>query len=422
MKLMASDFLSEDDFLEMKPKGKDFLEGEFPVSIKNSNLMPFTEKEDFSKGSDIVRDLLYGGGESIGNVLKTLTGGKPDTSGMDYRKNHPESSFNNPITSGLDKVGQQINPTFQMPDIRSKNSNPIAVALGKYAPFALAGGTSFLGSAAGAGAYGATQFEPGKQGYIDKTFGKQSTRTTNAIEDAIIASVLHISPKALSAINPLRYTPKNVANNILKTGETNKKLYSEKYNELFNDAENQGFDDALYNVDIDMKTIKKYTPTKKIVGVAEFNKNPTLENAHIAKSDLMKIENKLNSQTSLNKGERNQLNAVSNAISSLKNNMFKDGSGNLNAGMAERYNQIQRGYANDVIPYKNKAINKFKRNEISNKELINSLKKGEFAAKKGDQHPELFLAPKIQAALATLGLTGAALETGKYLHNSINKQ
>lgn len=429
LSILKDKFNQNDSYNSIHP---DFEEVQDPALLKQLNSSfqvksPIQQSNkiqssDFSKGSDIIRDMIYGMGKSVGNIGKTLTGGKPDMSGRDYRKQNPSSPFNNPMESQLDKFGNSITPSFEMPDIRSKNSSPTAVGIGQALPFALAGGTSILGSAAAGGAYGATQYEPGQQGTIDKALGKQTTRTTSAIEDALIASVLHMAPEAISNINPFKYTPKNVAKNIINTGEKNKEIYSQKYNELFNDAENQGFDDALNNVDIDMKTIKKYTPSKKIVGVEEFNNNPTLQNAHVAKSDLMKVENKLNSQTSLNKGERNQLKAISDAISSLKSNMFRDAKGNLNEDMLGKYNTIQRGYANDVIPYKNKSINKYKRNEISSKELINSLKRGEFAAKKGANHPELFMPEKIKAALTALGIGTGIIGGGNYLINKISDQ
>jgi len=187
-------------------------------------------------------------------------------------------------------------------------------------------------------------------------------------------------------LNPMNLTSKNIVKDVLNTGEKNKKIYSNRYNNLWNEAEKKGFGDALYNVDIDIPTLKKFSPGKSIKGVVDFDKNPTLQNAHAAKSDLLRIQRDLTKLPTLRSAERQQLKAATDAINSIQSNMFKDASGKIDQNMLNKYNNIQTGYATEVIPYKNKAINKFKRNEISAKELVNSLSKGEFSAKRGEKH------------------------------------
>lgn len=412
---MPRDYLSDDfqeDSSQMAPR--DFL----MEDTQQSNKM---NPQDFAKGSDMLRDMVYGFGKSVGNIGKLLTGAKSDTSGADFRKQHPNTMFNSPQMNQLDKFGKQINPTFEMPDIRSKNSNPVAVAIGQYAPFGIAGGTSLIGSTAAAGAYGLTQHEPGQKGFIDEKLGMPSNRATSAIEDAMIASILHGLPTSLSSLNPAKYTSKNIAKNIISTGEQNKELYSGEYKKLFNEAQNKGFDNISSIVpEIDIKTLRKFSPKKSINGVENFVDSPTLENAHLAKSDLLRMQRDLGKLTTFRTAERQQSKAVSDAIDSIQSNMFKDKAGNINQDLLSNYNGLQKGYATDVIPYKNKAINKYKRNEISSKELVNSLKKGEFAAKKGSEHPELFMPDKIKAAITALGIGGGAIEAGKYLNNKIN--
>lgn len=195
--------------------------------------------------------------------------------------------------------------------------------------------------------------------------------------------------KVASVLNPMNLTAKSIAKDVLNTAESNKKLYGSMYKNLWDEANNKGFGNALYNVNIDIPTLKKYSPGKGIKGVLDFYSNPTLENAHAAKSDLLRIQRDLNKLPTLRSAERQQLKAASDAINSLQGNMFRDTAGNLDQNMLNKYNLIQQGYANEVIPYKNKAINKFRRNEISAKELVNSLSRGEFAAKRGKFHPEI---------------------------------
>lgn len=125
----------------------------------NSMIKPQSNRissNNFSKGTDIIRDMIYGFGKSSANIAKLIYKNAPD-----------------------------------MPDIRSENSNPVAVGLGQYAPFAIGGGASLLGSTVGAGTFGATQYEPGQKGYIDTKLGIPTNRATNSIEDAVINAVFH---------------------------------------------------------------------------------------------------------------------------------------------------------------------------------------------------------------------------------------
>lgn len=227
-------------------------------------------------------------------------------------------------------------------------------------------------------------------GDIDEVFGKASQPGDSLIRGATRNALNLIGVgKAASVLNPMNLTAKSIAKDVLNTAESNKKLYGGMYDNLWKDASNKGFDNAMYNVNIDIPTLQKFSPKKSIKGVLDFDQNPTLQNAHTAKSDLLRLQRDLNKLPTLRSAERQQLKAVNDGIDSIQGNMFKDASGKVDQGMLDKYQTIQQGYANEVIPYKNKAINKFRRNEISAKELVNSLSRGEFAAKRGSFHPEI---------------------------------
>lgn len=212
--------------------------------------------------------------------------------------------------------------------------------------------------------------------------------------------------KAASTLNPMKFTYKNLAKDVIDTRKNNINKYGNLYNDLWRDAEQKGFGDALYNVDIDMPTLKKYSGDRSIKGVVDFNENPTLENAHAAKSDLLRIQRDLNKLTTLRTSESQQLHAANSAINSIKENMFKDPLGHIDKNMLDRYERTQTGYKNEVVPYKNKAINDFLRNETSEEELINSLSKRAFARKRGKFHPRIGIKNKIKKHPY---LTGAGL-------------
>ncbi len=224
------------------------------------------------------------------------------------------------------------------------------------------------------------------------------------------ADVLLPATKATSALNPLNLTAKNIAKDVLKTREKKIGQYGKRYQALWQEAESKGFGDALYNIDVDLKTIKKYSPNKGIKGLEDFHKNPTLENAHDAKSDLLRIKRDLDSLTTLRTAERQQLAAVNDAINSINNNMFRGADGKIHEGMKTKYGQVQKGYKNEVIPYKNRAINEFIRGESSPEELVNSLSRRAFSAKRGEYHKALKYrkAFKDHPYLNSLGIVGAA--------------
>jgi hypothetical protein len=190
-----------------------------------------------------------------------------------------------------------------------------------------------------------------------------------------------------NVLNPVNLSAKSIAKDVLRTGEQNKKIYSGLYNNLWKEAESKGYGDMAHiKPQIDIDTIRKFSPKKSIKGIEDFISNPTVQTAHSAKSDLLRIQRDLGRQTTLRTAERQQLKAASDAIDNIQNSMFKNKQGLVDQNLLDKYNKIQQGYANEVIPYKNKAINKFKRNEISSKELVNSLSKGEFMAKRGQYH------------------------------------
>lgn len=210
----------------------------------------------------------------------------------------------------------------------------------------------------------------------------------DAFARGLVRNSANIIPagKAASVLNPLNLTAKNIAKDVLKTREKNIGQYGKRYENLWKEAEGKGFGDALYDVDVDMKTIKKYSPNKGIKGLEDFDKNPTLQNAHNAKSDLLRIKRDLDKLTTLRTAERHQLGAVNNAIDSINNNMFKGQDGKIHEVMKQKYNTLQEGYRDEVVPYKNKAINEFLRGESSPEELVNSLSKRAFNAKRGKYH------------------------------------
>lgn len=251
-------------------------------------------------------------------------------------------------------------------------------------------------------------------GALDQFTGKEMN-PGDALTRGIARNATSIIPvgKVAGALNPMNLTAKSIAKDVLKTREKNIGQYGNRYENLWKEAEGKGFGDALYDIDVDMKTIKKYSPNKGIKGLEDFDKNPTLQNAHNAKSDLLRIKRDLDKLTTLRTAERQQLGAVNNAIDSINKNMFKGPDGKIHEGMKQKYSDLQEGYRNEVVPYKNKAINEFMRGESSADELVNSLSRKAFYAKRGKYHNAMRMRKLVKSHpyLAGIG-TGSALGAG----------
>jgi hypothetical protein len=172
-----------------------------------------------------------------------------------------------------------------------------------------------------------------------------------------------------------------------------------------------------------MAAIKKYTSEKWHGALDKFTKNPTLENAQKAQSDLGKLERELGKKATLTSEEKATLDAAKSAKEHIRDSMFKTEKGELNAPLKNMYDKVTKSYEENVIPYTtNKAIQEFKRGDITAKELIQKISKGKFRARKGKDHPELAGREITLDVLNKLGLpvgTGGAIAGGNWLINKL---
>jgi len=217
-----------------------------------------------------------------------------------------------------------------------------------------------------------------------------------------------------SALNPLNLTHTSIAKNVLNEAANMQKKYSKSYGNLWNEAKQKGFENLAHvPYKIDINNLSKYTPTNRLENLQDFIKNPNNESAHFAKSELLGLQRELKRKTTLTGGEKKQFNAVNDAIDVLKDNMLKDNSGKVNNGMMQKYEKMQKSFKNEALPYRVKAIKKFQAGESTPSELVNSLSKGVFYAKRGSAHPSLMIRKNI------LPLLGGAAGIGSlpYIYN-----
>ncbi len=364
------------------------------VSDNNSQSAPQSYRmkpEDFAQGSDILRDMVYGFGKSVGNISKLLTGnGKNDMSGVEFRKAHPNTMFNAPQMDQIDKLTSKLHPNFDMPDIRSKNSNPMAVEMGGYLPFALAGGTSFAGAALGGAAHGLTQYEPGQEGYIDSKLGIPSNRFTNTIEDALLAVPLSIgkvfkgkapvaapSPPVTLSDNIAKelhnditggrsyeQSGKQLAENIRNSYADEVAKHKERYDNIFNHpTENESYvtgeplkvkEMPMYGKDYLENYRSHEFPDKDVQLLHEqYVKYPSIEKAHKLQSELgseIGYMKKQNTKGNLDQTGKNKLKDYVKAQNSLKDSM-EETLHDINPQLAQEYKNVTESWKNNVIPF-----------------------------------------------------------------------
>ena len=229
--------------------------------------------------------------------------------------------------------------------------------------------------------------------------------------------------KGAQGLNALR--AKNIAKSIVETEKSMKGKYSDLYNGLFKEAKEKGFGNfEVEKPQIDIDTRRKYSSKKDIDAVEDFLQDPTLNNAHLAKSDLIKLEKKLEGLSTKRSAERKQAKAVSDAIENIQSNMFKTKEGIQDKDLIRKYTDIQKGYKNEVLPYsQNKNIQKYKSGKLVPGSLVKKLgsEDSEFLAQRGEHHPEFKRREFFKKMAIALGLGGGAVTGGKTLYDFFSK-
>ncbi len=219
--------------------------------------------------------------------------------------------------------------------------------------------------------------------------------------------------KTAQVLNPLNITNRGIAKNVLKEQKRQMARHGELYNNLFRDAEAAGYDMVPVStslLDQNLDFIRRYKSPGDYKTLEYFRNSPTLENAQSAMSDLKTMMRNLDEKSkksSLTGEERNLYDAAENTIKHIESNMFLNPDGTINTLFANRYRNLSNSYRENVVPYRyNKNIQDYLDKKITSKELVNSLSRGEFAAKKGMKHPSIKVRNALPKALFGTGALG----------------
>lgn len=251
---------------------------------------------------------------------------------------------------------------------------------------------------------------------IDKTFGtpdfpgEKLTRGTmrNALNIIGAGSVAN-------AINPMNLTAKSIANDVVKTEKRQVGLHNDAYNNIWNQAEKTGFNQVPVDTNQlknNLAIISKYKTPREYQSLKNMVNDPTLQNGQKSLSDLKNIVRGLDEKSrtsSLTSEEKAMHEAATDSIEHISNNMFKNSRGDTNNSLQKKFAEVNNSYRENVVPYKyNSAIQAYKNKEMLPHELVNSLSRGEFAAKKGGAHPAMKMRNALSPTLATLGAGAGA--------------
>lgn len=215
---------------------------------------------------------------------------------------------------------------------------------------------------------------------------------------------------ARGALRAIPFT-ENVAQNVVRAEAGQVGRHQHMYGDLFNRANQEGYGRVNFNPqNIDVHTLRGGSVPRSTDALEEFLNNPSLENAQRAKSDMSNIIREMEEKAGkkhITGEERAYIQAARNARDEIQNNMFRNArTGQINQPLLNNYNNIQRSYGENVIPYsKHSPLQEYKRRKLTARELLESLKGGEFEVKKGGQHPGI----KANAFLKKYGIPLSAI-------------
>ena len=251
-----------------------------------------------------------------------------------------------------------------------------------------------------------------------KVGGKVASTAVKAAQKAVPAAVKAIKnpPKAYKeAVEGTKeyvksFSGENNVNKILTDKAAAKAKYKGEYGDIFKSAEEAGIKKvAKPNIKTDdffKNSLREYNTS-----LSDFMKNPTLENAHWAQSDLGKYINTL--KNAKNKLPSEKIKALDQAVD-IRDRLKEEIVSALNKskGLGPKYHAISEGYKKDVIPYENSILdrlNPWHEKRASKKTVSKLLAKNE----KFNLDTE-FKYPELQRSLLLSDMLGKAKKKAPY--------
>jgi hypothetical protein len=219
----------------------------------------------------------------------------------------------------------------------------------------------------------------------------------NRMTSAALGAALPVAGKVVKGLSDLK--SKNIARNVVKGFKNAESQSAKEFQDIFKEVKDRDIK-KMHPIEAKMNLLTKEGDQKYIHSLHEYNKNPTIENAHSAQSDLAKYAKKIGKPE--NKLERDARNEAKNISDELRQNMMMHLHKTGNIDLALRYHTARDSFKHEVGPYLNsKALKDLMRNDLRAKNFANKIAEEEsFMTKLGQhKHPEIERRAKLKKAL-----------------------
>ena len=185
----------------------------------------------------------------------------------------------------------------------------------------------------------------------------------------------------------------DIADKVIKGKEKAVEKFESLYKNLFKEVKEKGLNEVRKTPRIKVDLISENVPKKYTKALEAFDRNPTVESAHAAQSDLGKLIRYFEkSNTPLTSAQSRALDEAALAQKKLRGTIFESLSKKGDQSLAKQYKNLTQGYKKEVVPYSDKNIRALERGELSKSKLPERLRANEkFMQEIGNQYPELGL-------------------------------
>ena len=202
-----------------------------------------------------------------------------------------------------------------------------------------------------------------------------------------------------------------IANRVVDMKNALVNKYAGLYDNAFSALKSKG----VQTVDVPElsdSTIRKFRKgPDTLESINNFRENPTLENAHIAQSDLGKLVRKAKDSTEYKESEAvtpysKRVDRLSAMRDSIQKSIYDKAASVGAPELGDYYKNLTKGYAEEVAPYFQESIRDYEYGNKSSGKMVKELAKNdEFKLKAGQNHEDLY---------RYLALKKAATKAAKY--------
>lgn len=274
----------------------------------------------------------------------------------------------------------------------------------EYLPYLLGGELGTLGKAARAGTRSLAA--------ATHAVGRNENPLTSGLTVALAEGLRHGVPKAFKSVKEgaeklnNKYSAENIAKKVIDSKAAAESAYTKKYGEFFNNAKESGVEKVKIP-QFKSKSLIKAAETKEANAIRKFLKDPTVENAHRAQSDLGKLYRSLKKtkkMRTLNSDENAALRSALKSQALIKDSIKES----LGKNLSKEYTKINKGYKKEVVPYNNRVIHEYLDEGYTDPDFVKALNSNKRARKHiAPLHPEIKINQAIPKVLKGLGYGGA---------------